>query len=94
MSADNAGQVPASGTACQVPANGTQQETGSAPPQSGAAAAQTTFDAEYVRALRDEAAKHRTEKTSIEAELRKLHDAHLSDTEREADRLEELSAYV
>ena len=92
MNADNAGQAPASGTAGQAPVNGAQQETGSAQQQSGTAAAQATFDAEYVKALRDEAAKHRTEKTAIEAELKKLRDAQLTDTERQANRLKELEA--
>ncbi len=49
----------------QAPANGAQQETGSGQQQSGTAAAHATFDAEYVIALRDEAAKHRSEKTAI-----------------------------
>ena len=57
-----------------------------------AAAGTEKFDAEYVRQLRDEAAKHRTEKALAQAELKKLQDAQLSDAERQSKRLAELEA--
>ncbi len=91
MSAEGVGQAPTAGTAGQVPADGTQHGT-AAGAAAAPEAAKTTFDAEYVKALRDEAAKHRTDKAAVEAELKKLRDAQLSDTERAAQRLKELEA--
>ncbi len=64
-------------------------ETGAAP--SGSSGSEK-FDAEYVRQLREEAAKHRTEKAAAQAELKKLQDAQLSDAERQSKRLAELEA--
>jgi hypothetical protein len=79
MSADGVGQVPTTGTTGQVPADGTPQGANSQGQQSGTAEPRGTFDAEYVKALRDEAAKHRTEKAAVEAELKKLRDAQLTE---------------
>ncbi len=94
MSTDPAGQEPktgANGTAGQVQADGSQGSAGQVQAQAGTAdAGKAVFDAEYVKALRDEAAKHRTEKTAVEAELKKLRDAQLSDAERASKRLAEL----
>ena len=76
------GQVP-------QPTTGATGDAGSAPKD---AAGTEKFLAEYVRQLRDEAAKHRTEKTAAQTELKKLQDAQLSDAERQSKRLAELEA--
>lgn len=56
----------------------------------------TVYDAEYVKSLRDEAAARRTalresekEKAALEARLKELEDAKLSDTDRTAKELKE-----
>ncbi len=72
----------------QVPPTGTQ---GGAPQARDKA---ETFDAEYVKKLREEAADHRTKKVAAEAELKKLQDAQLSDAEKASKRLAELEAAV
>lgn len=51
-----------------------------------------TFDAEYVKSLRAEAAKHRKEAADTAARLKALEDASLSDAEKRDKRLAELEA--
>ena len=65
--ADGDQQVPPTGTQGGAPAAGDKAET---------------FDAEYVKKLREEAAEHRTKKVAAEAELKKLQDGQLSDAEK------------
>lgn len=71
----------------QAPGAEGQESPAAEQPQQG-----KTFDEDYVKALRTEAAKHRTEKAAVEAELKKLQDAQLSDAERQSKRLTELEA--
>lgn len=57
----------------------------------------TTFDADYVKKLRDEAAKHRKEaKANADAakRLAELEDAQKSEAEKAADRMRQLEAEV
>jgi hypothetical protein len=49
-----------------------------------------TFDAEYVKGLRAEAAKHRTEAVAHAKRVKELEDAQLSDTEKKDKKLAEL----
>ena len=51
-----------------------------------------TFDESYVKELRAEAAKHRSEKAAIEARLKAFEDAQLSESEKRDKRLAELEA--
>jgi chromosome segregation ATPase len=71
----------------------TGQEQQTAPPSSEEKEEKSqkeTFDAEYVAALRREAARYRTERKELEEKLKKLEEAQLSETERIANRLAEL----
>lgn len=66
-----------------------------APPQPASAPAsgqepQQVFDADYVKLLRAEAAKHRKEAADTAARLKALEDAALSETEKRDKRLSEL----
>ena len=61
-------------------------------PSEGAQDAPEKFDAEYVKSLRSENAKHRTELKDVKAQLEQFKQAQMSETEKAAARLQQLEA--
>jgi hypothetical protein len=74
----------------------TSGNTNSGSSQSGNAGGdtgqQTTFSAEYVKQVRDEAAKERIARTKLEQRLKQIEDAQLSEQEKLTKRASELEA--
>lgn len=85
--AEETGQVP---TQDQTP--GASPAPAAGAPSEAAQDAPEKFDAEYVKSLRAENAKHRTQLKAVEAELTQFRQSQMTEAEKAAVRLKELEA--
>ena len=85
--AEEQGQAPTQDQtpgASPAPAAGATDQPGQEPAEK--------FDAEYIKSLRSENAKHRTELKDVKAQLEQFKQAQMSETEKAAARLQQLEA--
>lgn len=75
-----AGQEPKAGSGTPEPRAGGGSNASQEPTNTGGST--ETFDAEYVKGLREEAAKHRTDKAAAETKLKEREDAELGEAEK------------